>query len=125
MSHANRLLYVGFGLSLILTLAAFGLVMARQNSDNSTAMTGAIVAVLSVLAIGQLLTQLIFFFHLSHEERPRLNSTSFTFMAIVVALLIGGSLWIMYNLHENMAPGDVSQFIQQDENIHKDMNMGG
>jgi cytochrome o ubiquinol oxidase operon protein cyoD len=122
MSQPYRPYFIGFGLSLVLTLASFGLVWARRDSDNSDLAIGLIVAVLAVLALGQLVTQLVFFFHMAHEESPRLNTWSFVFMALVVAILIGGSIWIMFNLHSNMEHNPID--IQQQENIHKDMDMG-
>lgn len=109
----------GFGLSLGLTLAAFGLAKVQADSQGAAYPMITAVGVLAVLAIIQLVVQLIFFFHLGREPKPRLNTVSFLFMLMVVGIIAFGSLWIMYNLNYNMMKGhDADVYIQRDENIY-------
>jgi cytochrome o ubiquinol oxidase subunit IV len=87
-------LIVGFVLSLICTIAAYLIV-----ADNFLRPYMFLVAV-AVLGFVQTIIQLIFFFHLGIEEKPRWNFLLFLFMALVVVLVIGGSIWIMDNLNK-------------------------
>lgn len=87
---------LGFALSLLLTLVPFAVVVYELVSGL------ALMLVLMVLALAQLIVQLKFFIHLGHERSPRWNRISFVFMVLVVFILVGGSLWIMYNLDYNM-----------------------
>jgi cytochrome o ubiquinol oxidase operon protein cyoD len=79
-----------------------------------------IVGLLAALAIIQLIIQLVFFFHLGREPKPRLNTVSFLFMLMVVGIIGFGSLWIMYNLNYNMMGQEVETYIQKEENIYRD-----
>lgn len=110
---------IGFMLSLVLTCTAFVATMIYLVSDQ-TYRVEHLVAVLALLAVLQLVVQLLFFFHLGSEPKPRLNTMSFLFMIMVVVIIGFGSLWIMYNLSYNMTPRDVETYIQQEENIKLD-----
>ncbi|MCA9327819.1 cytochrome o ubiquinol oxidase subunit IV, partial [Candidatus Saccharibacteria bacterium] len=71
------------------------------------------------LAAAQLYVQSVFFLHLSAERKLRMTLWSTLFTIMVVVIIVVGSLWIMQNLNYNMMPDDVSQYIQQEENIHE------
>jgi cytochrome o ubiquinol oxidase subunit IV len=111
---ANFRSYIfGFGLSLLLSLAAYGLVAHHTSSRNVL-----LFAIFS-LAIIQLITQLVFFLHFGRESKPRWNLLVFSFALIVLVILVSGSLWIMYNLnyhHGNGAHASDS-YIIKDEGI--------
>lgn len=111
---------VGFGLSLGITIIAFAVTVLQVESGMRAYPKDLLVIGLTVLAIAQLVVQLLFFFHLGKESRPRLNTTSFLFMLMVVGIIAFGSLWIMYNLNYNMMPDEVEQYIQHEENIYID-----
>lgn len=86
----------GFVLSLILTLLAYSMVVGGA--------TGSwVLLTLGGLAILQMLVQLMFFLHLGEEAKPRQKLWSFVFMAIVLLILVAGSIWIMYNMNYNMS----------------------
>lgn len=106
---------VGFGLSLALTMAAFW--MVAQHLESTWLQKEVLIAAISIMAVVQLIVQLVFFFHLGREQKPRLNSISFLFMLMVVVIIGFGSLWIMYNLNYNMMPDEVETYIQEEENI--------
>lgn len=104
---------LGFGLSLGLTVAAY-LAASHHVVSGWT-----LLIALTVLALSQLVVQLIFFLHLGHESRPRWNLNVLLFAAMVVFILVFGSLWIMKNLnynHHAVAPVNESdQAIIKDE----------
>ena len=101
----------GFLLALILTLLAYFLVTQKIYTSYNQ-----IIAIISGLAIVQLFVQLIFFLHLGRESKPRWNVTVFVFAALVVVIIIVGSIWIMNNLNYNMNHSDSK--IIKDELIH-------
>lgn len=89
---------LGFVLSLLLTLASFYLVMEKV-------LTGwTLLIVLSTFALLQALVQLTLFLHLGREESPRLNLVVFLFMALVLVIIVFGSIWIMENLNYRTMP---------------------
>ena len=106
---------MGFVLSVILTIIPYQLVIVQN------AITGrALVVTLVLFAVAQLSVQLVFFLHLGREERPWWNLQMFAFMALVLLILVLGSLWIMYNLDYNMmSPHDLDQQLIEDEGIRK------
>ncbi len=89
-------LLIGFFLSLLLTLASYYLTV------DAPVQGGKLMVLLLGLAGVQALVQFIFFFHLGIESKPRWNLIIFLFMVLVIFVLIGGSLWIMYNLNYNV-----------------------
>jgi cytochrome o ubiquinol oxidase operon protein cyoD len=118
MNKLYRSYFVGFGLSLVITLAAFALTIVQRDSGGVAYAQGFIIAVLALLAIGQLAVQMLFFFHLGDEAKPRLNTMSFLFMLMVIGIIVGGTLWIMHNLTYNMTH-NIDSYVQQEENIYK------
>lgn len=93
---------IGFGLSLLLTLASFGVVWLY--------LTGAVAALPVVvgvvaLAVTQLLVQMVFFLHLGGSWE-RWNVTALLFAVMIIVFVVGGSLWIMTHLHHNMRPAE-------------------
>ncbi len=103
---------IGFIYSVVLTAIAFGLVAGQLFSNTVTAV------VILVLALLQLLVQLIFFLHLGRESGQKWNVIVFVFMLNIVVILVVGSLWIMYNLnynHEHRTPSQVNESIIHDE----------
>lgn len=88
---------IGFILSIILTLIPYWLVVNHWSPKREVT----IIAIM-VFAVLQLLIQLVFFLHLGSESKPRWNLMAFLFTILVVAILVVGSIWIMYNLDYNM-----------------------
>ena len=87
---------VGFGLSIVLTLLSFGLVMTGV-VPRSLALPGVIV-----LCVAQLLVQLVFFLHMSTARAQRDNLSTFVFAVFVIAIIVGGSAWVLHNMNANM-----------------------
>lgn len=88
----------GFLLSLLLTFAAAWFAWQYSLSYKPWFGPEVVYGVLVALAVLQLLVQLYFFLHLGDEKKPRWNSMALYFAVMVVAILVGGTLWIMNNL---------------------------
>jgi len=88
----------GFILSILLTLVAAALAWQHQASHHESLSHTFLFVAFIVLAVLQLFAQLYFFLHFGEEGKPRWNSMALYFALMVVAILIGGTLWIMHNL---------------------------
>jgi cytochrome o ubiquinol oxidase operon protein cyoD len=116
----------GYVLSLGLTGTAFWLVHKHLQSHHLTPSDRFILTALAALAITQLLVQLVFFLHLDRESKPRWNLAALGFAAIVVVILVAGSIWIMTNLNyhhvrdahdHQLTPAQLNHTIIQDEGV--------
>lgn len=102
---------IGFALSVILTLIAFAIVWQSLLEDIY------LISVLIILAISQLYVQIVFFFNLNDEQKPKWNTMAFLFMMLIVLIVVLGSLWIMTSLDYNMMPDEVETYIIDEEGI--------
>ena len=91
---------VGLGFSVVLTAAAFWTVLANPVWHPS------IPVALIVLAIAQMGVHLVFFLHVTTGPDNTNNVLALAFGLMVVFLLVGGSIWIMANMRQNMMPID-------------------
>ena len=64
----------------------------------------AIPVALIVLAVAQIGVHLVFFLHITTAPDNTNIVLALAFGVLIVALLIGGSLWIMDHLNQNMMP---------------------
>jgi cytochrome o ubiquinol oxidase operon protein cyoD len=92
-------------LSLVLTFVPIGLYVLHEASHHQTPSHEALYAAFVVFAALQVLVQLYFFLHVGDERRPRYKALALYFAALVVVILIGGTLWIMHNLMQGHADG--------------------
>ncbi len=96
-AHGSLKTYAaGFLFSVVLTAVPFILVM-----------TGALPATAAVItlvafAVAQIVVHLVFFLQLSGASEQRWNLAAFLYMLVILAILVGASIWIMYHLNENM-----------------------
>lgn len=96
-SHGSVKSYgIGFILSVILTLIPFGLVMYPTLPKSIT------LLIVVAFAVIQVLVHLVYFLHLDRSAAQRNNVIAFVFAAIVIALLVGLSIWIMFSIHTFM-----------------------
>lgn len=100
---------IGFGLAIIFTLAAYLTVVSGWFSQ-----VGAIT-IIAVLAALQLVVQLVFFLHLGRDG-VKWKAAAFYMMFIILVLIVGGSLWIMYNLDYNMMSSEAMQEYMLEQN---------
>ncbi|KLV10546.1 MULTISPECIES: cytochrome o ubiquinol oxidase subunit IV [Photobacterium] len=87
----------GFVASLILTIIPFYFVATQSLPDTIT------YALMFGCAIVQLVVHLVYFLHMEiRTEDGQWNMISLVFTALVVFIVIAGSIWIMWNLNVNM-----------------------
>lgn len=86
----------GFILCLITTCLAFGIVQFEWFDVSHR------YAMLALLAIAQLFIQSVCFLGLNTSKKGWWDLFPFLFVLMVIVFLVGGSLWIMYNLNFNM-----------------------
>jgi cytochrome o ubiquinol oxidase operon protein cyoD len=109
---ALRAYITGFILSLLLTIVPYLVVVNHWLSG------WLLITALVGLAIGQLLVQLVFFLNLDREARPRWNLLVFLFAALVVVVVVFGSLWIMDNLNYHaMSPIETEQYMHDHDGL--------
>ncbi|MBX4192023.1 cytochrome C oxidase subunit IV family protein [Candidatus Parcubacteria bacterium] len=95
---------IGFVSSLAITSVAFGLMFKHLASGHVWPAHDAMVPILVVLALLQLIVQLVCFLHLNKAEVR--NWLTFGFALFIVVVVVGGTLWIMNNLQQSHAESD-------------------
>ncbi len=55
-----------------------------------------------LLTFTQSVAVLVYFLHLGIENKPRWNLIVFLFMLVLIIVVIGGSMWVMYNIDYNV-----------------------
>jgi cytochrome o ubiquinol oxidase operon protein cyoD len=98
--HGSRRGYlIGFLLSAVLTAIPFWLVMTGAlGSQQATAIT------IMVFAVVQILVHTVCFLHVNTRSEGGWTLLAYAFAAVIVLIVISGSLWIMYHLNTNMMP---------------------
>ncbi len=90
--------------SLGLVLSALLTALAFYFTGSDWLWGPSIPVALSVLAVAQIGVHLAFFLHLTTAPDSVNNSLALAFGTLIVALVIGGTLWIMYHMNQNMPP---------------------
>ncbi len=87
---------VGYGLALLLTCAAFGLVYLH--------VLGGSQAFTTVLGLGlvQMIVHFRCFLHIDLKRSARADLQLILFSSLIVALMVGGTLVILFNLRSRM-----------------------
>lgn len=97
MERAETLTYVvGYGLALLLTAAAFGLVWLQLLSGRSA------FYVVLCLGLAQMLVHFRCFLHIDLRRNSRPDLQLLLFSGVIVALMVGGTLVVLSNLHGRM-----------------------
>ena len=86
----------GLGLSLLLTLVAFALVKYNLSSKPLC------YWLLGGLGLLQLIIQFRFFLHINLSKRKREDLDLILFSTLLLLMMVGGTLWILINLHHRM-----------------------
>lgn len=86
----------GFVLSLILTAIPFALVMSGGWS------TSAILLVILCAGVVQIVVHLHYFLHLDASSAASWNVLALIFTIVIMVLFVGGTIWIMWDLHYRM-----------------------
>ena len=101
---------IGYILSLALTIEAYLLTV------NGTFSPKVVIAAVVGLAIVQLMVQLFYFMHFDRMVRAPWNIVMFLFMAMVVAIVVFGSWWIMENLdYHTTSPAKTEEYMKRQE----------
>ena len=96
-AHYSRRTYlIGFLLSVVLTAIPFWLVMTGALPPQLTA------AVVVCSAVVQILVHTVCFLHLNTRAEGGWTLMAYVFTAVIVLIVIAGSLWIMHHLDVNM-----------------------
>lgn len=91
-----RTYIIGFGLSIILTVMPFYLIM-------TSAMMGfTAVIVLVTFAVIQIIVHLLCFLHMQSSSAQSWNWSALIYTLILLVIIVAGSIWIMYHLNQNM-----------------------
>ncbi|MBK5144301.1 cytochrome o ubiquinol oxidase subunit IV [Budviciaceae bacterium BWR-B9] len=96
-SHGSVNSYlIGFVLSVILTAIPFWMVMT------GAAAPATLAVVISLFAVVQIVVHLVYFLHMNTKSEGGWNFVALVFTGLIIAIVVVGSLWIMYNLNTNM-----------------------
>lgn len=99
IGHAQLRGYLtGFVLSIVLTVIPFALVMFGQGGISRVA----ILIGISLAAIVQIVVHLHYFLHLDRSSEQSWNMQAILFTVLIIAIMILGSLWIMFDLYARM-----------------------
>lgn len=98
-SHSIATAYVvGFVLSLLLTMLAYGLVV--ENALPYSILIAAVIAA----AVVQFVVQVYCFLHVGGEADTRERLFTLGFAIVIITIVVSGSLWIMFSLNDRMMP---------------------
>lgn len=101
--EAIRNYLIGLALATGLTVASFWVA-----SGTKLLYTPGVPMALAALAVAQMGVHLAFFLHITTGPDNTNNALALAFGALIVGIVIAGSLWIMYHLDTNMmSPGDM------------------
>lgn len=104
---------VGFVGSIIITLAAYFLVVSNALNTRTT------TVIIMVLAIIQCYVQLIFFLHLNKSTGVHWRLATFLFTILIIVVIGGGTLWIMNDLNYRMhaTPTDMLKYMEKEQGL--------
>ena len=99
--HGSMKSYMtGFVLAVILTVIPFWLVMGNAFTNSATA-----GIVILALAAVQVVVHMVYFLHMNSKSEGGWNMLALLFTVLIVAIMMAGSLWVMYHMNHNMMPG--------------------
>ena len=87
---------IGLALAVVLTAIPFALVATGVLPRQTT------LVIIAVFAIMQILVHLTFFLHIDFKTTPRENLVALAFALVLIFIMVGGSLWIMFDLYNRM-----------------------
>lgn len=90
---------IGFVLAVILTVIPFWLVMGNVLEPGTTKFV-----ILGFAAV-QLIVHMVYFLHLNAKSEGGWNMMALLLTAILLVIVLSGSIWVMYHMNANMMPG--------------------
>jgi cytochrome o ubiquinol oxidase operon protein cyoD len=109
----------GYLLSIILTLAAVWLFRLHEYTGHVFPTHTELRVSFAVLAICQIIIQLLFFLHMGRGQKSEWRAVVLCFALFVVMVIVGGSLWIMQNLQTNMQ-NTLGTFLNNNVNVQNE-----
>lgn len=101
----------GFGISLLLTIAAFVVVEFKIVGGYY------LMASLLALAVLQTAAQLWYFLHIGAQDKPNWNLIFMANTIGIILLVVIASIWIMNSLHYRMmSPTDMTEYMLEQQN---------
>ncbi|WP_110666685.1 cytochrome o ubiquinol oxidase subunit IV [Salinicola halophilus] len=91
----------GFGLAAVLTLIPFGLAVFTPIA------TATLYWVIGVCALIQIVVHFRFFLHITLSRNTREDLQLILFTVLILAIMVGGTIWILFNLYYRMMPSMV------------------
>ena len=89
---------VGYGLALALTLVPFGLVAFTSIARTT------LLWIIGSFELVQIIVHLRFFLHVDVSRQKREDLQLILFSTLILLIMIGGTIWIIFNLYTRMAP---------------------
>ena len=89
---------VGFLLAAVLTIIPFWLVMAKVLPADLTKI------IILVFAAVQIVVHMVYFLHMNGKVESGWSMLSLIFTVVFVAIILAGSVWVMYHMNVNMMP---------------------
>lgn len=109
VAEAVRNYLIGFALAAALTVGSFWVA-----SGTGLIYAPGVPMALAAFAIAQMGVHLLFFLHITTGPDNLNNVLALAFGALIVGIVIGGSLWIMHHLNVNMmAPANMMDMHMQ------------
>ena len=99
-SHSTFKGYMtGFVLAVILTIIPFWLVMGKVLPNSN--ITGLVI--LAIAAV-QIVVHMVYFLHMNTSSEGGWSLLALAFTVVLLAIMLSGSIWVMYHLNTNMMP---------------------
>ena len=103
--HASVKGYLtGFILSVVLTAIPFALVMFKVLPTS-----GITALVVLGFAMVQIVVHMIYFLHMNTRVEGGWSMLALLFTAVLVLIMLSGSIWVMYHLNANMMPHSMQE----------------
>ncbi|MDE1997850.1 MAG: cytochrome o ubiquinol oxidase subunit IV [Burkholderiales bacterium] len=90
---------IGFILSVVLTAIPFWLVMGKVLPTPRVTSF-----VILAFAAVQMVVHMVYFLHLNAKVEGGWSLLAMVFTVAIVAIMLSGSIWVMYHLNTNMMP---------------------
>lgn len=89
----------GFIFSVVLTVIPFWAVMSGAITDFAL-----LLVIIFGLGAVQVLVHVYYFLHVTVQAEEGWQAMSLIFTAVLLIIIMAGSIWVMVHLHENMMP---------------------
>ena len=84
---------IGFLCSIIVTITAFSFVTLSNYSRLTSCL------IISILAVIQLVIQIVCFLHLNMDKRNLWSFITVSFTILILLIIVFGTIWIMFDLY--------------------------